>query len=389
MRILEVKRPKDWKLFHRVPHRIYADDPHWICPLEDDVQSIFDPTKNKAFQNGEAAVFVLLDDAGQPCGRVAAFIDHERNKTLPYPVGGMGFFECTNHVAYADALFETIENWLRVRGAAAVDGPVNFGERDKYWGLLEQGFDPPLFQENYQPRYYRSFFERQGYIPFEQVLTLKGPTNGIPFERMKALAARIRQNYNVHLEKYHPKHLDRYARDFCEIYNAGFRHFPYFKPIEPDQIRRVMQSAQPILDPELLCIAYFEGNPAGFCALFPDINPLLRPFKGKLRGLNILRFLWARRHAKNMQIKGLGFGIHPDYQSKGVMALIVDFMATPHNLSTYQDLFLTTVRGHNTDAVSVYLKLGVKVDRVHYAWRKALLPGVVVEPYSFMKVETE
>ncbi len=387
MKIIEVQTRKDWKLFHRVPHRIYAGDPNWICPLEGDIESIFQPDKNKAFEQGEAKLFVLLDEQGAPAGRVAAFIDHERNKALPYPVGGIGFFENIDNEDCARALFDAAESWLLDRGAAAVDGPVNFGERDKYWGLLDKGFDPPLFQENYQPRYYKIFFTSNGYIPFEQVLTLKGPTSAVPVERMKTLAARIRQSNNVHLEKYHPANLDRYAEDFCEVYNAGFRHFQHFKPVVPEQVKRVMKQAQPILDPELLSVAYYEGKPAGFCALFPNINPMLKPLKGKMSGLHILRFLWNKYRNKPDQIKGLGFGIHPDYKTKGIMAFIVEFMATPHNLVTYKDLFLTTVRAHNKEAVSVYLKLGVVVDRVHIAYRKALKPGVVIEPHEFMELD--
>jgi GNAT superfamily N-acetyltransferase len=384
MTIIEVKTPQDWKLFHRTPHSIYARDPNWICPLEGDIQSIFDPSKNKAFEHGEAALFVMLDADGKPIARVAAFIDHERNKTQPYPVGGLGFFECVNNLILAREMLAHAEQWLKQRGAAAVDGPINFGERDKYWGLLDQGFDPPLFQENYQPRYYKPFFEDNGYIPFEQVLTMKGKTADIPFDRMKAVTERIKKTNDIHLETYDPAKLDQYAEDFCEIYNASFRHFQHFKPIEPVQMKRVMESAAPILDRDMLCIAYFEGKPAGFCAFFPDINPLIKPLKGKLSGVNVLRFLWNKFWAKEMLAKGIGFGIHPDYKTKGIFAFIVDFMAKPQVLAKYKDMFLTTVRAHNTEAVSIYLKLGVHVDRVHVAYRKALRDDVVVEPYAFL-----
>ena len=386
MNFIEVKSKSDWKLFHRVPHRIYKNDPNWICPLQGDVQSIFEPATNKVFEHGEAKLFVLLDERNEPAGRVAAFIDHARNKNLPYPVGGIGFFECVDNAAFAKALLSKAEGWLLSRGAAAVDGPVNFGERDKYWGLLDKGFDPPLFQENYQPSYYKAFFTDNGYIPFEQILTLKGNTADIPVERMKMVADRIRRTNNVHLEKYHPSQLDRYAVDFCEVYNASFRHFQHFKPIVPEQMKRVMKQAQPILDPNLLCIAYFEGKPAGFCAFFPDINPLLRPVKGKLSGLNVLKFLWAKRNTREFQAKGIGFGIHPDYKTKGIFAFITEFMATPQNMAIYKDMFLTTVRAHNSEAVSIYLKLAVKIDRVHIAYRKALKDDVVVEPHEFMEV---
>lgn len=385
MQIVEIQGDKMWKLFHSVPHRIYAHDPNWVCPLEGDIQSVFNPASNKTFEHGEAQLFVLLDDQAVPAGRIAAFIDHHHNQTQPYPVGGIGFFECIDNPGYAAALLEKAESWLLSRGAHAVDGPINFGERDRYWGLLDKGFDMPLFQENYQPRYYKAFFENNGYIPFEQILTLTGLTADIPFERMSAVANRIRRDHDVRIERYHPAHIDRYANDFCIVYNASFRHFQHFKPIHPEKVRDFLHDARFILDPELLCIGYFEGKPAGFCLLLPDINPLLRPFRGKLNLLDTLRFLWHRRTTRQFRAKGIGFGIHPDYKSKGLMAFFLEFMSSQHNLSYYKEMYLTGVRAHNREIRSIYDKMAVHTDRVHVTYRKALSPGIQVEPFEFLE----
>lgn len=385
MQIIEIQGAGMWKVFHSVPPRIYACDPNWVCPLERDIQSIFTPASNKAYEHGEAQLFVLLDDHAAPAGRIAAFIDHHHNQTQPYPVGGIGFFECIDNADYAAALFEKAESWLQTRGAQAVDGPVNFGERDRYWGLLDKGFDMPLFQENYQPRYYKAFFENNGYIPFEQILTLTGLTADIPFERMSAVANRIRRDHDVRIERYHPAHINRYAHDFCEVYNASFRHFQHFKPIYPEKVRAFLHDARFMLDPELLCIGYFEGKPAGFCLLLPDINPLLQPFWGKLNVLDTLRFLWRRRTTQHFRAKGIGFGIHPDYKSKGLMAFFLEFMSSKHNLSYYKKMYLTGVRAHNWEIRSIYDKMAVHTDRIHVAYRKALSPDIELEPFEFLE----
>lgn len=385
-RIIEVKSRADWKQFHRVPHRVYANDPNWICPLEGDIEGVFDPEKNKTLENGIARLFVLLDEQGKPAGRIAAFIDWEYSSHQPYPTGGIGFFECIDKPAYARALFETAENWLAAQGIKAVDGPVNFGGRDKYYGLLVKGFDPPLFQENYQPRYYQSFFEDNGYIPFEQILTMKGGTGEVNLQRMKSVVDRMSARYDIHTEEYDPKKLVKYAGDFCEVYNAAFRHFAHFKPLKPEVVIKTMKEANAIADPDLLCIAYFEDKPAGICAFFPDINSLLRPVKGRLSWWKIPAFLWRMRTAKTMACKGIGFGIHPDYKTKGIFAFITYYMAKDRVLKKYPDMYLTTVRAHNKEAVSIYLKLGVHIDRVHLAYRKALTDDITIEPNEMMEI---
>ena len=45
----------------------------------------------------------------------------------------------------------------------AMDGPVNFGETDKYWGLLVDGFTHPSFDVPYNPPYYQDLFEYYGF----------------------------------------------------------------------------------------------------------------------------------------------------------------------------------------------------------------------------------
>jgi GNAT superfamily N-acetyltransferase len=384
MQLLEVTDKRGWRLFHRVPRVIYKKDPNWICPLEADVRSVFDPKLNKTFDQGEAVCFVLRDYAGKLVGRIAAFIDHERNRTQPYPVGGIGFFECVDNRNYAFALFDKAVAWLRQRGAQAVDGPVNFGERDKYWGLLVQGFFPPLFQENYHPPYYRAFFEAYGFVPFEQILTFKGDTSNIPVERLARIAARMKERYNLTTEKLDYAKLDKYAQDFCEAYNAAFNQFGHFKPMLPEQIIGVLKQIKGIVDPNIMAMAYCDGKPAGFCALFPDINPFLKAAKGKLNWFTLPGFLLRRRFAKTFDAKGIGFGIHPQYRSKGVFAIILDFMTSEENRRRYPWMYLTTIRAHNQDAIGAYENLVVEVDRVHLAYRKALAAEVEIKPFPFM-----
>ncbi len=72
----------------------------------------------------------------KPVGRIAAFIDYEIARNNEQPTGGVGFFECINSPEAATQLFDTAKEWLQQRGMEALDGPINFGDRDRWWGLL-------------------------------------------------------------------------------------------------------------------------------------------------------------------------------------------------------------------------------------------------------------
>ena len=48
-------------------------------------------------------------------------------------------FECVNNQKAANLLFDTAKEWLTEKGYNSMDGPINFGERDKWWGCLVEG----------------------------------------------------------------------------------------------------------------------------------------------------------------------------------------------------------------------------------------------------------
>src|SRR5450432_2213918 len=96
MKLIEVNSAKTQKQFLEVPLSIYRNDPHWIRPLDIDINAVFDHQKNKLLKNGDAVRWILKDENENFIGRVAAFVNQETAHTTEYVTGGMGFFECIN-----------------------------------------------------------------------------------------------------------------------------------------------------------------------------------------------------------------------------------------------------------------------------------------------------
>ena len=78
---------------------IYKDDPNWIRPLDKDIEEVFDPAKNKFFNDGECARWLLGDDAGNVIGRIAAFVSQKYIRDQEQPTGGIGFLEWIKDIA--------------------------------------------------------------------------------------------------------------------------------------------------------------------------------------------------------------------------------------------------------------------------------------------------
>jgi hypothetical protein len=138
----EVQSSKDIKTFLQIAITINANDPQWIRPLDKDIEEVFDEKKNKFFKRGVAKRWLLFNETEECIGRVAAFVNRQYKEAQP--TGGIGFFECVNDQKAAHFIFDYCKNWLQEQGMEAMDGPINFGERDKWWGLLVEGFHEPL-----------------------------------------------------------------------------------------------------------------------------------------------------------------------------------------------------------------------------------------------------
>ena len=173
MQIIRIESAEDERIFLRVAEELYRHDPKWIRPLNKDILDTFNPEKNKAFRFGKAARWVLLNEEGKPSGRIAAFVNSKyKNKGDTGPAGGIGFFECINDQDCANLLFDNARHWLLKEGMQTMDGPINFGERDRFWGLVTGGFMEPLYAMNYNPPYYVTLFEEYGFKPFYHQICL-------------------------------------------------------------------------------------------------------------------------------------------------------------------------------------------------------------------------
>ncbi|MEM8832009.1 MAG: hypothetical protein AAGE96_22040 [Cyanobacteria bacterium P01_G01_bin.19] len=365
MTIIKVKTKQDWQLFHRVPHLVYQGDVNWIAPLESDIESIFDPQQNILLQKGAAKCFVLTE-SDRLCGRIAAFIS-DREPIDGRILGGIGFFECFDNPSHASSLFAAAEQYLQSQGVTSIDAPINFGSRDRYWGLLIKGFEPPLFQENYHPPYYQQLFLQNNYQLQEQILTYGGNVAEMPFKRLRNIAQRLKQRQPIYVKKFDWKEQERFVRDFCIISQATFPH----NPVSYEQVNQMLDRTKDILDPNLMCIGYYQDRPAGYIVLYPNINPWLKSARGKLSFWNLPLF-WLQKQLALASAKGISIGIHPDYQERGIVALLIDFLCSQWNLRRYPQIYLAGIATQNHQIRSIYEKLNLDIVRVHCTYRKDL-----------------
>ncbi|HVW58677.1 MAG TPA: hypothetical protein VHC48_01535, partial [Puia sp.] len=262
MQLLSVNTPELEQDFIRVNVELNRTVPGYIRPIDAEIREVFNPVKNKAFRHGGCARWVLKDDDGRLIGRIAAFVNKKyKNKGDDVPVGGVGFFDCINNQAAADTLLDVARHWLTQKGMEAMDGPINFGERDKWWGCLIEGFEEPPYGMNFNPPYYQHLLENYGFKPFFYQLCFgldpKKPLNAKLIQRHAALTADPAFSARM-IEK---KRLEKYADDFVAIYNGAYAGHGGLKEMKKDQVMSLFRRMKPLMDEKIVWFAYHNDKP--------------------------------------------------------------------------------------------------------------------------------
>lgn len=365
------------KAFNDFPRKLYRGDPYWVCPLDSEVEAVFDPARNPALRRGDASRWILLDEKGAVAGRIAAFIDTVRSKAYRQPTGGAGFFEVVNDREAAFMLFDTARDWLAARGMEAMDAPVNLGENDVNWGLLVEGFMQQGFGMPYNKEYYRKFFEDYGFRNyFEQYSyhrEVRGPDNSITWfpERMMKIAEWISKRPGYEFRHFEFSNSDRYINDLVEIYNDTWSVFKDdFTPLDPAHVRETMRKTRAFMDEDIIWFAYYKGKPVAFFILYPDLNQILKHLNGKLHLWNMLRFAWYRATHKMTRMRAVIGGVNPSHQNSGIeSAIFLQLYNVFKRKKWYKELELSWVGDFNPRMMAIYEALGAKKAKMHITYR--------------------
>src|SRR5690606_30140086 len=340
----------------------YSDDPNYIRPFDSDVHQVFDRNANPHYRTGDCARWLLRDNMGRFIGRIAAFYSNKTFERDEFPVGGCGFFECTDNQQAANLLFDTAKEWLQEKGVVAMDGPINFGNRERWWGLLVDGFHPPCYCCNYNPPYYPRLFEQYGFQTYFKQFTYRREIAAKLSSKVGEKAMATLQNAGYTFNHIDSRKLDKAAEDFCTVYNEAWARHEGVSTMSIENARKLMQRMKPIIDPKIIWFAYYHDKPVAFWVNIPDVNQLIVKYmNGRLTLWGKLRFVWNRWRKHCNTMFGIVFGVVPDHQRKGVEAALIMAATTvvqdPKQVR-YKDLQMNWIGDFNPKMMNVARYIG-------------------------------
>ena len=373
--VLSKREIKQWLAF---PSKLYKNDNHYVRPLDREVEKVFDREQNKLFRHGDATRYYLTDKNGKIVGRIAVFYDEKTSKVYEneengQKTGGCGFFDCINDQEAANILFDAAKRWLEDRGFEAMDGPINFGDRDYFWGCLVEGFTDPIYNMPYNYPYYQQLFENYGFKDYFKQLTFR--RNLIPggFDPiLHEKAARIYENPDYTFEILDKRKIDRYADDFLTIYNKSWGAIPGTAKLTRQHALALLNSLKPIIDPRLMHFAYYKGEPVGFFLMMIDLNQIYKGLNGNDKGFNALRVFWRVKVSRICdRAISLVFGIVPEHRKKGLESGLVCSLESQaiKKKFKYKELQLNWIGDFNPPMLKIAERAGATHYKTHITFR--------------------
>lgn len=321
--VKEVTNRKELKEFVKFNINLYKNCPYAVPELIADEMETLDKEKNPAFEVCEA-VYYLAYKEGKIVGRIAGIINHSSNEVWKEQHARFGFVDFIDDPEVSDALFAAVEKWAKAKGMNALHGPLGFTDMDNE-GMLVEGFDQlGTMATLYNYPYYPKHVERIGFVKDQDWHEFKiYIPEEVPDKHLR-IGELVKKKYGLQVRKFkNAKEVMPYAHKIFETLNEAFAPLYGFAPLTKKQVDYYVAKYIPLLRFELVTVILREEDDAliGFGISLPNMSKALQKAQGKMLPFgwyHLLKALYSKPKVVDLYLTG----VLPEYQSKGVNALL-------------------------------------------------------------------
>lgn len=302
----------------------YKNNPYFVPPLRSDDVDTLNPQKNPAFDFCESEYFMAYKD-GKAVGRIAAIINHQVNEKENKKVVRFGFVEFTDDYEVSHSLFDAVAEWGKSKGMNAILGPLGFSDMD-HEGALIEGFDQlSTMATIYNYPYYQAHYEKYGmsgkadWVEFKMTVP-----DSIPEKHLR-ISEIVKKKYGLKTVKYTSRKrlVKEVGHPFFALINEAYNDLFGYSPLSDRQIDHYIKIYLPMLRLDHLSIIKdSDDNLIGMGVAIPSMSRALQKSHGRMLPFGWYHLLKAMYANKTDIVDLLLVAIKPEYQSKGVNALL-------------------------------------------------------------------
>ncbi|MBI3930198.1 MAG: hypothetical protein HY319_31970 [Armatimonadetes bacterium] len=360
LEVVEVRGREQLRQFLDLPGAIYPLDSRWVAPLRLHVRSMMGRL------TGPDRGYWLALYRGWPVARLGARLHHYRDQEAIH----FGFLECRRE--HPEALRLLVQAAHGLAPALAMRGPYHFTQEDPYPGVLVDGFqENPSLMMSYNPRYYAEYLEQAGLRPLADLYSYELVRGKIRMDLMEGRARRAREQ-GVAVRTMDPWGRLADMRRIIAMANRTHADNRGFEEYAGHQALELLLMGILLLDPGCVFLAFQEDRPAGFVVIVPDVNPLLKPSRGRFGPALILRLLFGRKSID--RYRAYGMGVLAENRNSGVAAALVQAVMEAFQSSRYHAVPVVEVAwtlADNRPMNAMVVALGGRRCKVHRVYEQA------------------
>ena len=321
IKVKQVLNSSDLELFIKFPMELYKGNPYYVPPLINEEKSIWMKEENPALQYSEAAQF-LAYKGENIVGRIAVMINHKEEKELGIRKVRFGWLDFINDIEVSKSLINTAIEYAKSKGISKIEGPMGFTNLDKA-GMLTKGFDKlatmiGIYNFDYYPKHMEllGLVKEKEWVEFEINFPDTLPDKVEKFSRL------IAEKYELELVKFKAKKdILPLVDSMFKLLDDTYKNLSTYTPITEEQIKHYKEKYFKFIDKDyIVCIKDKSGSLISFAITMPSYSKALQKAKGKLFPFGWWHLLNAGK--KNDRANFYLIGIHPQYQKRGVTAII-------------------------------------------------------------------
>ncbi|MBN8622083.1 MAG: GNAT family N-acetyltransferase [Flavobacteriales bacterium] len=319
--IIEVKNDNDLKNFIKFPMELYKNNKNYVPPLINDEKNIWNPNENAALQYSEAKQFLAYKD-GKIVGRIAVMINHKEEKDLGISKVRFGWLDFIDDEEVSKALIDVAITYAKEKNINKIEGPMGFTNLDKA-GMLTMGFDKLATMIGlYNFEYYPQHLEKLGLVKEKEWVEFEMNFPEVLPEKVEKFSNLIAQKYKLKVLHFkNKKEILPLVDPMFDLLDKTYSALSTYTPITDEQKKTYKEKYFPFIDKNyIICVEDENHQLISFAITMPSYSRALQKAKGKLFPFGWWHFLQAGK--KNDRANFYLIGIHPEYQRRGVTAII-------------------------------------------------------------------
>ena len=319
--VKEVHSKKDLKTFVKYPFKLYQNCEFWVPPIISQELKTFNKNENPVFNDADAKFFLAFRGE-KIVGRIAAIVNWLEIKNKGEKKIRFGWFDFEDDLEISKALLNKVYEIGKELKLEYCEGPVGFSNMDKV-GVITEGFDSPNTMITwYNYPYYQKHYETHRLKVEKSYVESRFPFSNVNRETFAKAQELIKKRYNLKALGFEKsKDIMPYADKMFDLFNESYSSLSSFVEITDIQKEYFKKKFVSFVNPEYVKFVLDKNDDLiAFAIVMPSFAKALQEMNGKLFPFGFLKLLKAKKQSKDVVFYLIG--VHPEYQNKGVTAVI-------------------------------------------------------------------